>query len=331
MRTPSQLLALVLTASVGLAVGAANAKSLRVSHNLPTDNPAHISLEFMAERVDELTNGDLRLRVFPNGQLGTQRESVELMQNGLLDMARSNAAEMEAFEPSYAVMNLPYIFESEPHYYEVLTSDVAEDIFNASRDKGFIGLAFMVDGSRSFYANKAIKQPSDLNGMKIRVQPSPSAIQMVELLGGSPTPIAFGELYSALQQGVVDGAENNPQALVDVRHGEVAKVYSQDEHTMIPGVLMISTQVWDTLTEEQQNALKQAAREMMDFHRDLYNKQTLEMIEVAKNDLGVEFVEVEKAPFIEAVQPMHEELAAKSDKMADLIQRIKDRAPSNSE
>ncbi|SFK46272.1 tripartite ATP-independent transporter solute receptor, DctP family [Pseudovibrio ascidiaceicola] len=319
----SHFIGAVLTSALMVGATVAEAKTLKVSHNLPTDNPAHISLEFMAKRVKELSGGDVKMRIFANAQLGTQRESVELMQNGLLDMARSNAAEMEAFEPSYSALTLPYIFESEDHYYKVLTSDVAEDVFMASKDKGFVGLAFMVDGSRSFYANKAINSPADLKGMKIRVQPSPSAIQMVELLGGAPTPISFGELYSALQQGVVDGAENNPQALVDVRHGEVAKVYSRDEHTMIPGVLMISTKVWDGLEADSQKALKTAAREMMDFHRDLYNKQTLEAIETAKTKLDVKFVEVEKGPFISAVLPMHDALSEKSPKLADLVARIK--------
>ncbi|MDD7910775.1 MULTISPECIES: TRAP transporter substrate-binding protein [Pseudovibrio] len=319
----THLLGALLTSVVMVGATTADAKTLRVSHNLPTENPAHISLEYMADLVEEKTDGALKMRIFPNAQLGTQRESVELVQNGLLDMARSNAAEMEAFEPTYGVMNLPYIFESEPHYFDVLMSDVADEIFMASKDKGFIGLAFMVDGSRSFYANKEIRTPADLKGMKIRVQPSPSAIQMVELLGGAPTPIAFGELYSALQQGVVDGAENNPQALVDVRHGEVAKVYSQDEHTMIPGVLMISSQVWDTLPEDQQAALQEAGKEMMAYHRDIYNEQTKKMAQIAQDELGVKFIEVEKGPFIEAVLPMHEELAAKSDQLADLIERIK--------
>ncbi|WP_068088875.1 TRAP transporter substrate-binding protein [Polycladidibacter stylochi] len=317
------MLGALLTSALMVGATVAEAKSLRLSHNLPTDNPAHISLEFMAKRVKEITDGKLRIRVFPNAQLGSQRESVELMQNGLLDMARSNASEMEAFDSAYSALTLPYIFTSEPHYYKVLTSDIAEDIYQSSYKKGFIGLAFMVDGSRSFYANKAINTPADLKGMKIRVQPSPSAIKMVELLGGNPTPIAFGELYSALQQGVVDGAENNPQALVDVRHGEVAKIYSKDEHTMIPGVLMISAQSWDALPEDQQKALKTAAREMMDFHRKLYNEQTLEAIETAKTTLGVKFIDVKKEPFIEKVMPMHEEAAKADPKVADLIKRIK--------
>jgi tripartite ATP-independent transporter DctP family solute receptor len=301
----------------------AEARTLKLNHNNPEDHPLHKSMEFMADRVNELTNGDIKIRVYANAQLGNQRESMELMQNGTLDMARSNASELEAFEESYSALNLPFIFANEEHYYKVLSGEIGDDILASSRDKGFIGVAYYVEGARSFYANKEIHSPADLAGMKIRVQPSPSAIRMVELLGASPTPIAWGELYSALQQGVVDGAENNPLALTSARHGEVSKVYSNNEHTMIPSVVMISTQTWDSLSEDQQKALKQAARESMDFHRKNWNEQVAAGIELAKKELGVKFIEVEKGPFVEKVLPMHEEAAAKSERVADLIKRIK--------
>ena len=312
--------ALVSTLALSAAV---EAKTLRLNHNNPEDHPLHKSMEYMAERVEELTNGDLKIRIFANAQLGTQRESMELMQNGALDMARSNASELEAFEESYGALNLPYIFTSADHYFDVLSSDVGDDILAASADKGFIGLTYYIEGARSFYANKEINSPADLQGMKIRVQPSPSAIRMVELLGGNPTPIAWGELYSALQQGVVDGAENNPMALTSARHGEVSKVYSDDGHTMIPSVVMISTQSWEGLSADEQAALRTAAKDSMVFHRTQWDAMVAEAIEQAKSELGVKFVEVEKGPFIEAVLPMHEEAAAKSDKVADLIDRIK--------
>lgn len=302
---------------------AAEAETLRLNHNNPEDHPLHKSMEFMADRVSELTNGDLKIRIFANAQLGTQRESMELMQNGSLDMARSNASELEAFEESYGALNLPYIFTSADHYFDVLGSDVGDDILAASADKGFIGLTYYIEGARSFYANKAIHSPADLDGMKIRVQPSPSAIRMVELLGGNPTPISWGELYSALQQGVVDGAENNPMALTSARHGEVSKFYSDDGHTMIPSVVMISTQSWEKLSADQQAALRTAARDSMVFHREQWDSMVAAAVETAKSELGVTFIDVEKGPFIEAVLPMHEEAAAKSATVADLITRIK--------
>lgn len=306
-----------------LMASTAYAKTLKLNHNNPEDHPVHKSMEFMGERVEELTNGEIKIRVYANAQLGTQRESMELVQNGQLDMARSNASELEAFEESYSALNLPYIFKGEEHLFDVLLGEIGDEILMASKDKGFIGLTYYTEGARSFYANKPIKTPADLNGMKIRVQPSPSAIRMVELLGGNPTPISWGELYSALQQGVVDGAENNPTALTTARHGEVAKHFSVDEHTMIPSVVVISTKVWDELTEEQQKALKQAATESAERHRVEWNKASDAAIEQAKAELNVEIHEVDKAAFAEAVAPMHEETAAKSEKLADLIKRIK--------
>jgi tripartite ATP-independent transporter DctP family solute receptor len=297
--------------------------TLKLNHNNPKDHQLHKSMEFMAERVKELTNGDVKIRVYANAQLGTQRESLELVQNGTLAMAKSNASELEAFEESYSAMNLPYIFVSEDHYYNVLSGEIGDDILMASKDKGFIGLTYYVEGARSFYANKEIHTPADLKGMKIRVQPSESAIRMVELLGGNPTPISWGELYSALKQGVVDGAENNPSALTSARHGEVSKFYSNDGHTMIPSVVVMSTKVWDSLDENQQKALKQAAKDSMLFHREAWNEQTRKDIEQAKKELDVKFIEVEKGPFIEAVMPMHEEASKKSARIADLVERIK--------
>lgn len=321
----AKITALAAAGMVAFSV-AAEAKTLRLNHNNPEDHPLHKSMEFMADRVKELTNGDLKIRIFANAQLGTQRESMELMQNGSLDMARSNASELEAFEESYGALNLPYIFTSADHYFDVLSSDIGDDILAASADKGFIGLTYYIEGARSFYANKEIRSPADLKGMKIRVQPSPSAIRMVELLGGNPTPIAWGELYSALQQGVVDGAENNPMALTSARHGEVSKVYSDDGHTMIPSVVMISTKTWGELSADQQTALRTAAKESMQFHREQWDAMSAAAVEQAKSELGVKFIEVEKGPFIEAVLPMHEEAAAKSKVVADLIDRIKAKA-----
>ncbi|WP_316858460.1 TRAP transporter substrate-binding protein [uncultured Cohaesibacter sp.] len=323
MKRKLSIISVFAGAAFALSATAASAVTLKISHNNPEDHPVHKSMEFMAERAKELSGGSVKIRVYANAQLGTQRESMELVQNGTLAMAKSNASELEAFEESYSALNLPYLFTSEDQFFNALGGEIGDDILMASKDKGFIGLTYYYEGARSFYANKAINSPADLKGMKIRVQPSPSAIRMVELLGGNPTPITWGELYSALKQGVVDGAENNPTAMTTARHGEVSKVFSKDEHTMIPSVLVMSTKKWDKLTEEEQKAVKQAADESMVYHRKLWNEIVTKEIEKAKTDLGVTFVEVDKAPFVEAVMPMHEELAASSERLADLIARIK--------
>ena len=314
--------ALVLALSAGMAFSASAKTVLKLSHNNDKTHPVHISMQYMADEVKKLTNGEVVIRIYPNSQLGSQRESMELLQSGSLDMAKSNASELEAFEPSYGAYNIPYLFHNVDHYYRALLDpEVGQKILDSSKSKGFIGLTYYDGGAHSFYAGKAIKSPADLKGMKIRVQPSPTAVEMIKLMGASPTPLAYGELYTALQQKVVDGAENNQTALTLARHGEVAKFFSEDEHTMIPDVLVIGQKSWDKLTPEQQNALKKAADDSMMYHKDLWQKMIAETTQEAKDKLGVEFVKVDKQPFIDATKSMHD--AAKANPLLkEYIERI---------
>ncbi|WP_067582256.1 TRAP transporter substrate-binding protein [Endozoicomonas ascidiicola] len=293
--------------AVAASVNVYAATTLKLSHNQDRSHPVHKSMQHMAELVKDYTDGEVKIRIYPNAQLGTQRESLELLQNGALDMAKSNASELESFEPAYGAFNIPYLFQDRDHYYRAMNGEAGQQILSASYDKGFIGLTYYDAGARSFYTSKPINSPADLQGLKIRIQPSPTAVRMIELMGAAPTPLAYGELYTAMQQGVVDGAENNETALTTARHGEVAKFFSLDEHTMIPDVLVIGSKVWDKLPEEHQAALKKAADESMMYHKDLWTKMTEESIQEAKDKMGVEFVEVAKQPFMDAVKPMHEE------------------------
>lgn len=317
--TLSTLMACVAVASVSFTASAATV--LKLSHNQDRNHPVHKSMQYMADKVKEYTHGEVKIRIYPNGQLGTQRESMELLQNGALDIAKSNASELESFEPAYGAFNIPYIFHNRDHFYATLKGKVGDEILNASAGKGFIGLTYYDGGARSFYAQKPINSPADLKGMKIRVQPSPTAVNMIKLMGGSPTPLAYGELYTALQQGVVDGAENNETALTNSRHGEVAKFYSMDEHTMIPDVLVISEKSWAKLTPEQQVEVKKAAKESMMYHKELWTKMIGDAVEKAKNSMGVKFVTVEKQPFIDAVKPMHDE-ALNNPQIASYVKEI---------
>lgn len=306
---------------VGAASSAYAATTLKLSHNQTRTHPVHKAMQFMADKVKEYTDGEVRIRIYPDAQLGTQRESLELLQNGALAMAKSNASELESFAHDYGAFNMPYLFRDREHYYDVLNGEVGKEIMESSRDSGFIGVAYYDGGARSFYAKKPINTPVDLAGMKVRVQPSPSAVAMVKALGANPTPLAYGELYTALQQGVVDAAENNVTALTLSRHGEVAKYYSMDEHTMVPDVLVISTKVFDSLTDEQQQALMKAGRESTEEMKKLWAET--EAKERAKAEkMGVTFVEVDKAPFVEAVQPMYDELKANDPELAALVERI---------
>ena len=315
--------ALALVAMTALA----EARTLRLNHNNPEDHPVHLSMQRMADEVEEATGGSVKIRIYANGQLGSQRESTEQVQNCSLDMARSNAAELEAFVPSYAVFNLPYMFASEEHFDQVIAGDLGRQILDSGIEQGIRGLAYYTEGARSFYANKPILSPDDLKGVKMRVQPSPSAVRMIELLGGNPTPIGWGELYSALQQGVVDGAENNPTALTTARHGEVAKHFSMDEHTLIPSVVFMSNCTWEELTPDEQTALTTAARNSMISHGEEWKIASDKAIEDAQSEMGVEIHQVDKAPFIEAVQPMYDEAASANPEIGTLIEQIRASAP----
>ncbi|XRF81684.1 TRAP transporter substrate-binding protein [Vibrio mytili] len=307
---------------LGSTASAFAATTLKLSHNHPRDHAVHKAMDYMAKEVKELTDGEVRIRIYPDAQLGTQRESMELMQNGALDMVKSNAAELEAFSPAYSAFNLPYLFRDKEHYYSVTGGEVGREILNSSKDSGFIGVTYYDAGARSFYTSKPINTPEDLKGLKVRVQPSPSAIAMVKALGGSPTPLAYGELYTALQQGVVDAAENNIPSFSLSRHSEVSKFYSMDEHTMVPDVLVVSTKTYDRLTAEQQEALMKAAKDSSEYMKKLWAESEAKERKKAE-EMGVTFVEPDKKAFVQAVQPMYSEIASSNLELSKLIDKIK--------
>ena len=308
--------------SLGMAASSYAATTLKLSHNHPRDHAVNKAMEFMAKEVKDLTHGEVRIRIYPDAQLGTQRESMELMQNGALDMVKSNAAELEAFSPDYSAFNLPYLFRDKEHYYKVTGGEIGKEILESSRKSGFIGVTYFDAGARSFYTSKPINSPADLQGLKVRVQPSPTAIAMVKSLGGNPTPLAYGELYTALQQGVVDAAENNIPSFSLSRHSEVSKYFSLDEHTMVPDVLVISTKSYDKLTPDQQAALMKAAKDSSEYMKKLWAESEAKETEKAEK-MGVTFVHPDKASFVAAVQPMYQELSKTNPELSALVERIK--------
>lgn len=211
---------------------------------------------------------------------------MELIRSGAIPLVKTNAAEMEAFENSYKLFSLPYLFRDRDHYYQVMQGDIGRKILDSTKSKGYFGLTFYDGGARSFYGNKPVLKPDDLKGMKVRVQPSPGAVEMIKVMGGNPTPLDYGELYTALQQGVVDMAENSVMALTTMRHGEVAKSFSLDEHTMVPDVVLMSNAAFDKISPENQAVILKAAKESMSYMKELWSEQ--EKQEFAKLDkMGV--------------------------------------------
>lgn len=281
-------------------------RELKLGHGLPTDHPVHQAMVFMAQRTKELSDGKMQIKIYPAGQLGSEMQCVELVQIGSLSITKVSAAAMESFSDDYKVFGLPYIFRSREHGYNVLDSDVGKDLLLAAEKKWIRGLCYFDAGSRSFYTKaKPIEKPEDLAGMKIRVMQSVTAVEMIRVLGGAATPISYGELYTALQSGVVDGAENNPPSLYTSRHYEVCKYYSLDEHTTIPDVLIISKKVWDKLSAQEQQWLQQAADEAELLQRKLWaESEELSYREIEK--AGTLIIRPDKQPFIDKVQPLIE-------------------------
>ena len=285
---------------------------LKLAHNLAEDHPLHIAIQQFADDVAAGTDGNITIKVFPNGMLGTEREVMEQVKNGALDMTRVGAASLENFSEVFSAFTVPYIFDDEEHFYKVMDGPVAEKIYSATEDQGFIGLTYYDGGARSFYTKDTpINSPADLKGLKIRVMENPSSIRMMELFQASATPMAYGDIYTALQQGVLDGAENNPTALTLGKHGEVAKYYSFDEHTRIPDFLVISTSTWNKIPDEYKTVIKEAAAKSTEAHKVMWKESVDSAIKEAGEKYGVEFVYPDKKAFQDAVQPMYEELKSK--------------------
>lgn len=297
-------------------------KTLILAHNLDVKHPVHQGLVNFAERVEELSEGELLLKIYPNGQLGSEREVLEQLQLGAVSFSKVSSLSLESFSPLFGILNTPFLFRDEEHYYKVLDSSIGEELLLAAQDKRILGLTYYNSGTRSFYAKKPILKPEDLQGMKLRVMGSQTAIRMAQLLGGSPAPMPYGEIYTALQQGVIDGAENNVTALTLSRHGEVAKHYSLDEHIMAPDVLLMSTQVWDRLKPQQQELLKQAAEESRDFQRELWGQSMVSHQKQAEEELGVVFYHPDRSKFAEKVKPLHQEIKDRGGAYLDFMERI---------
>lgn len=294
--------------------------TLKLAHNLERSHVVHQALDEMAKEVKKLSDGKMTIRIYPSSQMGSARETLELLQNGALDMTKGSASDLESFDNVYAIYNLPFLFKDQAHFNNVVFGNVGKKIMESTKDKGFFALSAYVAGTRSFYAGKPITKPEDLKGLKIRVQASPTTIKMIELMGGSPTPISFGEVYTAMQQGVVDGAENNVPSWVQTRHIEIAKVFSEDEHASIPDFLVISTKTWNKLTPEQKDILQKAVKHSETYQQKLWAQIDADTRAQAISQGGT-IVKVDKAPFRAAVQPLFDEFK-KDPKQAALLAKF---------
>ena len=315
-------LALVLSMVAAACGTRGDVTVIKLAHGLDPNHSVHRAMEFLAERVADESGGTMRVDIYPSEQLGTERQALELLQIGSLGMTKVSAAVLENFAAPFKVLSLPYIFQNETHKWAVFEGPIGRELLLTAEQSRLRGLCFYDAGSRSFYTkDRPILVPADLAGLKIRTQESATAMRMVGELGGSATPIAWGELYTALQQGVVDGAENNPPSFHLSRHYEVARFYSLNEHTGVPDVLLVSTVVWNNLTTQQQQWLEAAAEESAQYQKVLWRQATEEALR-AVQDAGVQVLRPDKARFAELLAPIFAEYR-ENPVLYSLIERIR--------
>lgn len=295
-------------------------KTLHLAHGLSIDHAVHKAMEHMAERLRVYSNGAMDIEIYPSGQLGSERELIELLQIGSLAMTKVSSSPLESFVPEMKVFSIPYVFRDQAHVWAVLNSSIGKGLLEKPVSVRLRGLTYYDAGSRSFYSNdRLIESPSDLKGLKIRVQSSQTSMQMIDHFGGSATPIAWGELYTALQQGVVNGAENNPPSFYLSRHYETSKFYSLNEHTSVPDILLVSEHVWQSMSSQQRDWLQQAADDSSVFQRTLWAAATQEALDAVRA-AGVEVITPDKTPFRNAVKSM--KTAYDGTPIGDMIKAI---------
>ena len=236
-------------------------------------------------------------------------------------MIRINVAPMNNVVPETMVPTMPFVFRSTAHMRKVLDGPIGEEILKACEKQGLVGLAFYDSGSRSFYTvRKPIRGLADMKGLKIRVQQSDLWVAMMQALGANATPMPYGEVYTALKTGLVDGAENNWPSYESSRHFEAAKFYSITEHSLAPEIMLFSKKVWDTLTAEDQKIIRQAAKESVPFMRQLWDEREEKSRKIVES-AGSQIVTVDKRPFQDAMRPVYDKFITDPG-LKDMIRRI---------
>ncbi|MCF4101095.1 TRAP transporter substrate-binding protein [Gillisia sp. M10.2A] len=299
-------------------------KSLKLAHSLGVTHPVHVAMEYFADRVKEKSGGKLLIEIYPSSQLGSERQCLELLQIGSLDMTKVSSAVMENFSPKLKVFGYPYLFKDKTHRYHVFDSKLGEELLLDGEKYWLRGLTYFDAGSRSFYTkDKEIKSPEDLKGMKIRVMQSPTAISLIKSFGGAATPVSWGELYTSLQQGVVDGAENNLPSFYSSKHYEICKFFSVDEHTSIPDILVISSSVYKKLTAEEKKWIDDSAKEATVKQRELWEEAEKEALaEISK--AGVKITYPNKNLFKEQSIEIISELKENDTAIYNLVKQIRE-------
>lgn len=331
MKYPGKMISLILCGllmifSLSGCANVGNGKQIvRIAHSQAETHPEHIGLVAFKEYVEERLGDKYEVQIFPNELLGGQKKAIELTQTGAIDIVVVGAPNVETVASIYEIFSIPYLFASKDAYFATMRDeDYMQKVYSSTDEAGFRVLTWYNAGLRSFYAKTPIRTPDDLKGLKIRVQQSPASIAMVNAFGAAATPMAFGEVYTAIQQGVIDGAENNELALTSNKHGEVAKFYSGNNHQMIPDLMLANLRFLENLPPEDRKVFEEAAHLSTELELKEWETQVEESKTVAKEAMGVEFLEVDMAPFREKVMDLQKDILKNNPSIVDFYNHIQE-------
>ena len=316
--------ALLSTGLTGCAGSGDPRRIVRIGHNQATDHPTHQALLAFETWVEERLGDRYDVEIYPSELLGSQTDMVQLTQTGAIDFCVASNSILETFSSDYTLFNLPYLFASTQAYHGAMDDpQVVDGIFRSTRQAGFEAVTWLDAGTRNFYTvDRPILSPGDLKGLKIRVQQSPTNVEMMKRLGGSATPMGFGEVYTALQSKVIDGAENNEMALTSNGHGDVCKHYSYDMHQMIPDLLIGNCTFLDGLSEEERGIFEEGFRQVNRVQREQWTGAVEAARERAQTRQGVQFYYPDTQPFREICAPMHQALLEQYPRLQEIYDRI---------
>ncbi len=315
--------ALALTAAAMVA-GTAQAADMRAWNIHPEGYPNSDAIDQFAAELAEKTDGELTVKVYHGGVLGSQPDAIEQIRLGAIDFGQFSLGPMGQSIPETNVVSLPFIFKSIPQMYELMDGEVGEAIGAGMEKKGIVALGWYDAGARSFYnSQKAINTPADVEGLKIRVMNNDLFVGMVESMGGNATPMAFAEVYQSLKTGVVDGAENNPPSYESVNHYEVAQFYSLTEHLIIPECLCMSKVSWDRLSDEQKEIVKAAGKASAETQRELWKARETESLEKVQAAGVVVNTIDDKGPFQEAMAPVYDQFLEANPDLVELVDMMR--------
>jgi tripartite ATP-independent transporter DctP family solute receptor len=306
-----------------LALPAAEAREFRVADTQAEDYPTVQALQFMARIVEERTAGRHRIRVFHSRQLGEEKDTIEQTRVGAIDLNRTNVAPIGSLIPAANVLALPFLFRSFDHLHKVLDHTIGEEILAGFPQHGFVGLAFYDSGSRSIYNSvKPVRTLADMKGLRIRVQQSELMSDMISALGAEPVELPYGQVLTGLSTRLIDGAENNWPSYVTTNHYKLAPYYTLTEHTMGPEVLVMSLRAWESLSAEDRDVFRDAARKSSTFMRSVWSgleERSREQARAAGNTIVADF---DRKPFENAMTAIHAKTVTDPD-LRQLIERIR--------